>query len=124
MMEIDLSVLAANTLVQFFSGWLGRYRGRYILYLAETVRGGCGNVPVVALDLLLTLVVALLLIVALLLLAVARRVDGDHWRWWVTPVICKVICSSYRGNEFVKDIESKLSVLYYIYYNYRFKSTV
>ena len=35
MMEIDLSVLAANTLVQFFSGWLGRYRGRYILYLAE-----------------------------------------------------------------------------------------
>ena len=35
MMEIDLSVLAANTLVQFFSGWLGRYQGRYILYLAE-----------------------------------------------------------------------------------------
>ena len=31
MMEIDLSVLAANTLVQFFFGWLGRY----ILYLAE-----------------------------------------------------------------------------------------
>ena len=34
MMEIDLSVLAVNTLVQFFSGWLGRYRGRYILNLA------------------------------------------------------------------------------------------
>ena len=35
MMENDLSVLAANTLVQFFSDWLGRYRGGYILYLAE-----------------------------------------------------------------------------------------
>ena len=35
MMEIDLSVLAANTLVQFFSGWLGLYRGLYISYLAE-----------------------------------------------------------------------------------------
>ena len=35
MMEIDLFVLAANALVQFFFGWLGLYRGRYILYLAE-----------------------------------------------------------------------------------------
>ena len=79
MMEIDLSVLVANTLVQFFSGWLGRYRGRYILYFTERWFGG--DVWVVTLDLLLALVVALLLIVALLLLAVARRVDGDHWRW-------------------------------------------